>query len=346
MHADEPGLTVEHLEVGYGDRVVVRDVSFAVAPGEIVALIGPSGCGKTTLLRAIAGLEPLRSGAIRWAGRDVSLLEPHRRSFGMMFQDHALFPHRNVAENVVFALRMHKRPAPERDARVRDMLDLVGLAGFDTRRIDALSGGEAQRVALARALAAQPRLLMLDEPLGALDRALRERLAIEIRQLLVQLGVAAIHVTHDQGEAFAVADRIGIMRDGQLLRCASPEVLWHHPELASVARFIGHRTVLDATEAAAVGLLPRGTHPQDTGVLVLPGALFVDDAGPIDAVIRAARFGLEAQHLFVDIAGVAEPIALDIAHGDTRHASATLAPGRHLRLGVDASRVRLVRLDG
>jgi thiamine transport system ATP-binding protein len=201
-------LRVEDVRVRFDDRWVLDGAGLTVGPGEIVALLGPSGSGKSTLLRVIAGLLPPDGGRVLWDGEDVTGLPAHRRRFGLVFQDHQLFPHRDVAGNVGFGLAIAGRPKAEVRQRTAELLHLVGLDGFEHRSVTALSGGEAQRVALARALAPRPRLLLLDEPLGALDRDLHDRLAIDLRHLLVELGTAGLHVTHDPDEADAVADRV------------------------------------------------------------------------------------------------------------------------------------------
>jgi thiamine transport system ATP-binding protein len=210
------GLELEGVVVVHGALRAVDGIDLAVADGEVVALLGPSGSGKTTLLRAVAGFEPLQAGRVLVRGTDLAGVPPHRRGVGLMFQDHALFPHRDVGSNVAFGLRMRGDDRAAVVARVGEMLDLVGLGGFERRPVDSLSGGEQQRVALARALAPAPDVLLLDEPLGSLDRALRERLVAEIRRLLVDLRITSVFVTHDQGEAFAVADRVATLAAGRL----------------------------------------------------------------------------------------------------------------------------------
>ena len=238
-------LEVNGVRKSYSAGVAaVRDVSLTLERGEILCLLGPSGCGKTTLLRLIAGLEAPDAGVIRFDGRDLSGLAPHERGFGMMFQDFALFPHQNVRRNVAFGLRMQRRPAAESATRVDEMLELVGLEAFAEREIAQLSGGEQQRVALARALAPGPVLLMLDEPLGALDRALRERLMLDVRAILKRLGMTAVYVTHDQTEAFAVGDRVAVMNAGEVVQIGSPQVVHERPATPFVARFLGYQNLV------------------------------------------------------------------------------------------------------
>lgn len=201
-------LEVDQVRVRFGDRVVLDDVALTVNDGEIVGLLGPSGCGKSTLLRVIAGLQLIESGAVRWDGEDLANVPAHARRFGFVFQDQQLFPHLNVAANIGFGLKMARVAKPTIANRVGELLELVGLPGYDRRSIATLSGGEGQRVALARALAPEPRLLLLDEPFSALDRELHDRLAVEVRGLLKQLGMTALHVTHDPDEAAVVCDRV------------------------------------------------------------------------------------------------------------------------------------------
>lgn len=241
-------LEVVSLSKAFGARrPAVDNVSLAVHSGEIVCLLGPSGCGKTTLLRSIAGLEQPDSGEVWFDGQEMGSIPPHEREFGMMFQDFALFPHKNVAQNIAFGLKMHGWPKDRIDQRVKEMLALVALPGFEERDVSLLSGGEKQRVALARALALEPRLIMLDEPLGALDRALRERLMLDLRHILTQFGVTAIYVTHDQTEAFAVADRVALMNAGRIEQFDTPQTVYNRPATQFAARFLGFRNLMPAT---------------------------------------------------------------------------------------------------
>jgi thiamine transport system ATP-binding protein len=277
-------LRVEGLTVAYDGFVAVHGIDLDVADGEIVCVLGPSGSGKSSLLRAVAGLESGVRGTVRWDGRDLARVPPHQRGFGLMFQDHALFPHRDVQGNVAFGLRMQRLGRAEIDARTRAALTLVGLDGFGTRRIRELSGGEQQRVALARALAAEPRLLMLDEPLGALDRALRERLVADLRALFVRLGLTALFVTHDHDEAFALADRLVVMHDGRIEQIGTPIEVWHRPENAFVARFLGWNVT-----AAFTG----------TPAAIRPDALRIASEGRVTG--RVSRRTFRRDHFLVDV---------------------------------------------
>lgn len=207
-------LEVDQVSVSFGDRRVLDRFSLSVGDGAIVGLLGPSGCGKSTLLRVVAGLQPVEHGRVLWDGDDLGGVAPHLRGFGMVFQDHQLFPHMNVGANVGFGLKMAGETKPVVATRVADLLDMVGLPGFERRSVSTLSGGEAQRVALARALAPQPRLLLLDEPFSALDRDLHDRLVVDLRALLKRLAMTAIHVTHDPTEADGLCDHVVRMTSG------------------------------------------------------------------------------------------------------------------------------------
>jgi ABC-type Fe3+/spermidine/putrescine transport system ATPase subunit len=242
-----PLLQVSHLSKTFDAKLILDDVSLGIDASEIVCLLGPSGCGKTTLLRIIAGLESVDSGTITFDGRDVQSVPVHQRNFGLMFQDFALFPHKNVWDNVIFGLRMQDLPADQIQQLGREALDMVGLIGFEKRDVHQLSGGERQRVALARSLAPKPKLLMLDEPLGALDRQLREELMIELRRILKAAHLTSIYVTHDQAEAFAVADRVAIMNAGRVEQIDTPQAIYQHPATEFVARFLGMPNLISGT---------------------------------------------------------------------------------------------------
>src|SRR5689334_13643175 len=278
-------LSLQDATVRFGGRAVLDGVGLDVAEHEIVCVLGPSGSGKSTLLRAVAGLQPLDSGRVLLDGRDQGAVPAHKRGVGLMFQDHQLFPQRDVGANVAFGLRMHGVGKGRQDERVRELLDLVGLPGAGRRAVAALSGGEQQRVALARALAPRPRLLMLDEPLGQLDRSLRERLVVELRQLFGRLGTTVLAVTHDQGEAFALADRVVVMRDGRIAQSGTPLEVWQRPADAFVARFLGFDNVVEATVTGEVAVTPWGKTQVPAGsgqgartLLVRPAGVRLGDA--------------------------------------------------------------------
>ncbi|MEV8534208.1 ABC transporter ATP-binding protein [Streptomyces sp. NPDC051211] len=272
-------LELEDVSVRFGERAVVDSVHLDVAEHEIVCVLGPSGSGKSTLLRVIAGLQEVCAGRVRLGGADQAGVPVHRRGVGLMFQDHQLFPHRDVGGNVAFGLRMQGSRRGSLDARVAELLQLVGLPGAERRAVASLSGGEQQRVALARALAPSPRLLMLDEPLGQLDRGLRERLVVELRALFSRLGTTVLAVTHDQGEAFALADRVVVMRDGRVAQAGSPLEVWQRPASEFVARFLGFENVVPATVSAGAADTPWGRIPVPAGTPDGKGRLLVRPAG-------------------------------------------------------------------
>lgn len=260
----EPLLTLDRLACGYAGQAVVQGLSLALQPGEIGCLLGPSGCGKTTTLRAIAGFEPVAGGQIHLAGRclasDGFSLAPEQRQVGMVFQDYALFPHLSVAENIAFGLKR----GPQATLRANELLERVNLGGLGARRPHELSGGQQQRVALARALAPSPRLLLLDEPFSNLDVELRRRLSLEVRELLKAQGIAAMLVTHDQEEAFAVSDKVGVMRNGVLEQWAAPAELYQQPATAWVAKFVGQGYFIP-------GQVEGAQLRTELGVIPLPG---------------------------------------------------------------------------
>jgi thiamine transport system ATP-binding protein len=303
-------LEIVDVTVRFDDATAVDAVSLTVAPGEIVALLGPSGCGKSTLLRVVAGLQRPDHGSIRHDGSDITHQPAHERNIGLMFQDHALFPHRRVAENVAFGVRMRGASAAEQRARVEELLALVGLEGYERRTVDTLSGGEAQRVALARALAPRPSVLLLDEPFGSLDRNRRDELTIEVGAVLRATGQAAIHVTHDHDEAFAIADRVAVMEHGRLVRVGPPVEVWRHPDTVEVARFLGHHNIVSRSDVAQLGVsLPASAHDASMW-LVRPDAIDVDDSSLLRATVRSVRFAGAVVHTIVQVVPDGPTLAL------------------------------------
>jgi putative spermidine/putrescine transport system ATP-binding protein len=282
------GATVDLVDVvkDYGSHVALTGISLAIQPGEFIALLGPSGCGKTTALRVLAGLETVNSGQILVDGHDVSTVPTSRRDVGMVFQSYSLFPHMTALENVEFGLRMRKVAAAERRARAIESLDFVGLAKHSARYAHELSGGQQQRVALARALVTRPRVLLLDEPLSALDAKVRVQLRDQIKRIQTELGITTLFVTHDQEEALAVADRVAVMRDGRIEQIGSPEELYLRPQTAFVADFVG---LSNRVPAEIVG----GAVHIGSDILGLLGDRLPD--GPAEAYVRPEDIGFAAQ---------------------------------------------------
>jgi thiamine transport system ATP-binding protein len=256
-------LRVDDVRVAFDGPTALDGAVVEAETGKTLSVLGPSGCGKTTLLRVIAGLQAPDSGRIVLDGDDLAGMPTHRRGIGLMFQDNALFPHRDVSGNIAFGLRMSGLSRAEIARRVRDLLDLVGLPGAEKRAVQTLSGGEQQRVALARALAPKPRVLLLDEPLGSLDGPLRERLLSDLRELFAALQLTVIYVTHDAGEAFALGQAVAVMRAGKVVQKASPDELWRQPADDWVARFLGMRNIRTEGDRCIV------TPPE--AVIVTPG---------------------------------------------------------------------------
>lgn len=317
------GLVVTDASVRFEQTLAVDRVSLSVAAGEVLAVLGPSGCGKSSLLRAIAGLEPLASGQITYDGQDLAKVPTHKREFALLFQDGQLFPHLDVAGNVAYPLRLRHWSKSRIKERVAELLDLVDLPGLAERRTETLSGGEKQRVALARALAAHPRLVLLDEPLSALDRELRERLATDLREILTRSGTSAIMVTHDQEEAFAVADRMAVMKAGQIVTQGTLEEVWGHPPDAWTARFLGYASVLDETQMAALGLGRPGHQ-----LAIRRSALVVDPAGELSGVVEM-------------VSATPDVVRLQVAVREVGVVPAVAGVGEQFRIGTE---VRL-RLD-
>src|SRR3990172_2724379 len=244
-------LEIRDIFKTYENKPLLGGISFSVSQGETICLLGASGSGKSTLLRMIAGLEFPESGHILFNKIDLAQTPPHARDFGLVFQDYGLFPHLNIFDNVAFGLKMRNVPPAKINSRVAEMLDLVNLQGFEKRKVTDLSGGEQQRVALARALAPQPRLLMFDEPLGALDKSLKEDLLNQLRAILHKTKIPAIYVTHDQDEAFTIADRILLLHDGKIIRDGTPDEVWKNPNSFHASRIFLMGNVIEGVITSA-----------------------------------------------------------------------------------------------
>ena len=300
------GLQVSDLTVRFGETVAVDHVDLEVPAGSVVAVLGPSGCGKSTLLRAVAGLEVPASGTVAYDGHDLAGTPTHKRGFALMFQDGQLFEHLDVAANIAYPLRLRHSPAHRsrgsRAERVAELLELVGLEGYADRSPATLSGGERQRVALARALAVDPRLLLLDEPLSALDRGLRERLATDLHDILRKAGATAMLVTHDQEEAFAVADRMAVMREGRIVQGGTLDEVWRQPADGWTAQFLGYATVLTGDRARLLRDLAAPTATWQA-VALRRSALRVDPSGPLTATVEEARVTPDQIRVQLDVDG-------------------------------------------
>ncbi|HIP72582.1 MAG TPA: ABC transporter ATP-binding protein [Anaerolineae bacterium] len=367
-------LELENIWKSFDGQPVLRGISLDVVGGEVLVLLGPSGCGKTTLLRIIAGLEALDNGRIRTNDQDITQLAPYKRNFGFVFQDYALFPHKNVAQNVAFGLRMHHWDKPRLDQRVAEVLSLVGLAGYGARPIHELSGGEQQRVALARSLAPAPRLLLLDEPLGALDRALRERLMLELRGILKQAGgllgrpegMTAVYVTHDQAEAFAIADKVAVMRDGRVEQTGPPHDLYRQPRTLFVARFLGMANILSGTAISMSPCIVRteigeleigggklaqfpvanpsassGQVPQSLNILIRPEAARFNgnEINELHGRLQDISFRGRYQIITVVVGDEAQPVTLKFELETAVSLPPTQSP---IRLSLDPSAIQLL----
>jgi thiamine transport system ATP-binding protein len=326
-------LTLKDVSVAYDGTPAVRDASLELPDGQVLAVLGPSGCGKSTLLRAVAGLEPLVSGSVACDGADMARVPTHKRGFALMFQDGQLFNHLTVARNIGYALRLRRFSGAEE--RVEELLSLVGLEGYADRLPATLSGGERQRVALARCLAVRPRLLLLDEPLSALDAGLRQRLAVDLRAILTRERITALMVTHDHEEAFTVADRLAVMRAGRIVQQGEISEVWRAPADPETALFLGYARVLEGEAAARMGR-PSGTSGTIPPRLALRrSALRVDPEGRLTGTVVEARVTPQQVRLVVDVAGVGE---LDAVAPLGQHPG----PGQAVRLSVDATRTAVV----
>jgi len=344
------GVTVDFRDVtrGYGTVRALDGLSLHLEPGEMVALLGPSGCGKTTALRILAGLDEPTSGAVAVDGRDITAVPPNKRDMGMVFQAYSLFPHLTVLDNVAFGLKLRGKTKRERTQQAADMLDLVGLSEHKQKYASQLSGGQQQRVALARALAIQPRVLLLDEPLSALDAKVRAQLRDEIRRVQLEVGTTTLFVTHDQEEALAVADRVGVMKQGRLEQIAAPADLYAHPATPFVAEFVGLNNKL-GTEVAG-----GRTHLLGAALPVADGSISAGRGVALvrpESVVVAADPAGTAQVVSVSFLGPISLVHCTLADGtrviaQTASAhTADLAPGTWVNVGVEQTAVLVVPED-
>lgn len=327
-------LNVSRVSKRFGMVEAVTDVDLAIGEGEFFSLLGPSGCGKSTLLRMIAGFEFPDEGSIAIDGTDVTSWPPERRPTNMVFQSYAIFPHLNVFNNIAFGLRRSRLDRAELTRRVTDALGMVRLEGFGDRRSTELSGGQRQRVALARALVRRPKVLLLDEPLGALDKRLREAMQLELRQLQRELGTTFLFVTHDQEEALSMSDRVAVMSEGRVLQIATPRALYETPNCREVADFIGSMNFFEATvtgrDSGALfvdGGLAGTARIDNPPGLLMPGArvvlalrperISVSSAGTVSGKVVTATFLGERTHLLVTVGGLPKPIAVTIQNASS-----------------------------
>jgi thiamine transport system ATP-binding protein len=304
-------LRVEDVTVRFDGRAALDGVSLDVADQEVVTVLGPSGSGKSTLLRVVAGLQPVDSGHVLLDGVDLRPVPAHRRGIGLVFQDHALFQHRDVEGNVGFGLRMRGDSQAGIRARVGLLLELVGLAGYERRSVATLSGGEQQRVALARALAPEPRVLLLDEPLGSLDRRLRDRLLDDLRQLFEELALTAVYVTHDLAEAFALGDRVAVVREGQIVQVGTPDELWAKPADEDLARFLGLGSLEAGSAVRPEAVAVRAVADGERGNGVVAGSVRLgplvrvrvqlDDGAVLEAVAAGLDHPRQGDRVVVDV---------------------------------------------
>ena len=351
LAAHGPILRIDGLAKSFGPVLAVDDVSLDIRRNEFFALLGPSGCGKTTLLRMLAGFETPTRGGILLEGTDIAPLPPEKRPLNLMFQSYALFPHMTVRKNLAYGLEMERLPRTEIERRVAEIMAVTDLGALAERKPDQLSGGQKQRVALARALVKRPKVLLLDEPLGALDKKLRERMQLELKRLQHEVGITFIIVTHDQEEALVMADRMAILRDGKLLQCGTPEEIYEQPANRFVASFIGMMNFIDGQVSEAGVFDAPGLN------LGLPPALAAGGAGPATLAIRpedtrlgAGDGGLDgtvadiAYHglvrvLHVRTPAAEQPLQVRVAAGEGR----PYGVGDRVTLAIDPTRSLMFR---
>ncbi|WP_028225406.1 ABC transporter ATP-binding protein [Paraburkholderia ferrariae] len=347
-------VSIRKVSKSYGAAKVLNDVSLDIGAGEFLTLLGPSGSGKTTLLMVLAGFTRASSGSIEVAGVELLTMPPHRRDIGMVFQNYALFPHMSVADNVGYPLKLRGVEARERRRRVDAMLEVVQLEGFGERHIGALSGGQRQRVALARALVFEPRILLLDEPLSALDKQLRDRMQVEIRRLHERFGTTTINVTHDQQEALTLSDRIAIVNGGKLAQVGAPEEVYRRPRTRFVAQFIGETCMVPLRRegqaawfaGTQVSAAPVRTPAGDLWMALRPESLRIvenEDADSVcfEAVVKDQLYRGDAHIVYADLADGYE-VKVMMPPDTACNQSRALAPGQRVKIGLPRDALVLV----
>ena len=359
-------ISIRNVDKFFGKFQAIDDVSIDIGHGEFFSLLGSSGCGKTTLLRMLAGFESPSSGEIFIDGQPMSEVPPHMRPVNMVFQSYAIFPHLNVRDNIAYGLRKQKLPKAKRYEMVDEMLDLIALPGYGDRKANELSGGQRQRIALARALILRPKVLLLDEPLGALDKQLREQMQLELRALQRTVGITFVFVTHDQEEALTLSDRIAVMSQGKVLQLDTPSGLYERPNSRQVASFIGTMNFFDGTvtgtdgghvavDAKGLGRIevPAGARSVNAGdkvqVAIRPEKIDLGEAHPesgvqaVEGTLENAAYLGERSHFYVRVDGLEQPVAGSAqnrqngaaATGDTRPVWLSWAPDSVVLLSAD-----------
>jgi putative spermidine/putrescine transport system ATP-binding protein len=332
--ADSPAVAVSFRQVSrhYGEVRAADDLNFDIFDGEFFAMLGPSGSGKTTCLRLVAGFEQPTAGEILIHGQSVAGVPPYERDVNTVFQDYALFPHMTVAENVAYGLMIRKVPGPERRKRAEEMLEMVALGGLGNRKPSQLSGGQRQRVALARALVNKPSVLLLDEPLGALDLKLREQMQIELKAIQRQVGITFIYVTHDQGEALSMSDRIAVFNQGRAEQIDSPTAIYEHPATAFVAGFVGISNILGEADAAAItGRRQSFSIRPEKIVMARAGTPLPGDAVGIEGRIASVLYLGSSTRYHVALASGGELTVID-QNRETRGADLPTLQGQSVAL--------------
>lgn len=328
MSGADDFIHIEHVNKYFGTFQAIDDVSMKIGQGEFFSLLGASGCGKTTLLRMLAGFESTSEGEIYIDGQPMGDVPPHERPVNMVFQSYAIFPHLNVRDNIGYGLRKQKLPKAQRNALVDEMLEMIKLPGYGDRKANQLSGGQRQRIALARALILKPKVLLLDEPLGALDKQLREQMQLELRALQRQIGITFVFVTHDQEEALTLSDRIAVMSGGKVLQVDTPSGLYETPKTREVASFIGNMNFFNGIvrrNGAAMGAIETeglGTIPIPVDHLTKP------DGAPVQVALRPEKFALSADK-------PADKPASEIAIEGALNTSAYLGERSHYYIKID-----------